>query len=133
CDECRRLEPDPADQQRGRRHSPQMALEVCSPSFGWRHDDGRPDMRHTIQILGALAFALILSGCGGSGGTGGSKTGQLALKVKWPAKSRLIPGASKSIKAVVTAGSETLGTQTIGKPEGDTDAIVTFRDLPAGQ
>src|SRR5258708_2966314 len=88
--------------------------------------------------LSALAGLFALASCGGSGGSGGSDSsraaGKLSLTVKWPTRSRLIPPASNSIKAVVTVGSSIIGTHLFVGSDGPPSSpqVFTFTNLPAG-
>jgi 6-phosphogluconolactonase (cycloisomerase 2 family) len=88
----------------------------------------------TLLFL-CLAFCVAaISGCGGSSSSSSSRVGSLTLKVKWPAKGRLIPYDSASIVAVLTNTSgASLGTQTIPRPaEGVLTTSVTFSNIASG-
>jgi len=87
----------------------------------------------------ALCGALTgLTGCGGgdSSATAGksAKTpGRVALTVKGPTPSRLIPATSKSIDAVLTSGGTTLAHKLLVKPtEAPWTTTVTFDNLTPG-
>jgi 6-phosphogluconolactonase (cycloisomerase 2 family) len=89
-------------------------------------------MRTVLHFI-RIAFVLgLLTGCGG--GSHGGGTGKLNLTVHWPQRTRLIPDASNSIKAVLTHGSTTLDTKTLARPtEGPWTTTVTFDNLEAGE
>ena len=93
-------------------------------------------MKRSYILCGIALSAILLYGCGGSGGSGSSsRAGALSLTVKWPmTDSRLIPAASNSIKATVQgSGNAQLGSNVIPKPSGGaTSTTVTFNNLPAG-
>src|SRR5437016_3901286 len=78
-------------------------------------------------LLLSSLIILLVSGCGG--GDGGSlrtdlgpasntAAGRLNLTVTWPvpASGRLIPQAAQSIRATVTLGTTTVGTQLLARP-----------------
>ena len=83
-------------------------------------------------LLCAVA-AVMLTGCGTASNTR-EAAGRLSLTVIWPKRTRLIPLASGSIRAVLTRGQQTVGSQLI--PGGDgppaNPTTVTFDNLPAG-
>ncbi|RYG32208.1 hypothetical protein EON81_21180 [bacterium] len=83
--------------------------------------------------LGA-SFAILLSGCGGSGGTGttAATTGRANLTIDWPVATRLVPVASNSITVSFLSGTEVLQSKTVAKPEEGESSTVSFTDLPAG-
>lgn len=89
-----------------------------------------------VTILPSLALVLsvlylfALPGCGGGGSS--PKTGSAAILVTWPARSRLIPAASNSIKATFSRNGQTLATQTIVRPAGGGQTTTTFDGLPTG-
>src|SRR5450755_3284706 len=87
-----------------------------------------------LKCLFACAVVLVLlTGCG-SGSSTTSANGRLALSVVWPKRTRLIPLASHSIRAVVTRGSQTLGSKLIVGTDGppSNPSIVAFDNLPVG-
>ncbi len=91
-------------------------------------------MKSIMRILSVAAVASLLVGCGGGGGNSAARTGKLSLKVIWPKRTKLIPARSNSIRAVVTGGAQTLGSQLIVGSDGPLNdpSIVTFNNLPVG-
>ena len=95
-------------------------------------------MKKILSMFVCATFTFALTGCGGGSTTSPAATGRLTLSVTWPKKSatsttRLIPIGSQSIVAVVTRGSQTLGTQIIVGADGAPGpSTVTFTGLPAG-
>ena len=99
-------------------------------------------MYKTTGPIVCAAIAVLLMGCGAGSSLdsagGGSPTppanGRLTLNVVWPNPTRLIPLFSNSIRAVVTSGSQTLGSQLIVGGDGapSNPSTVTFDNLPAG-
>ena len=95
-------------------------------------------MKQILSMFVCAAFVFVLTGCGGGSSTAPTATGRLTFSVTWPKKTttsttRLIPLESRSIVAVVTSGSQTLGTQLIvGQDGAPGPSTVTFTGLPAG-
>lgn len=90
-------------------------------------------MRHTKCLLACVAIIVSLFGCGG-GATTAPATGRLTLSVIWPKPTRLIPYGAQSVRAVLTSGQLTLGSQLIVGGDGPppSPSTVTFDNVPAG-
>jgi len=68
--------------------------------------------RTAAAVAATIGAIAALVGCGESAGTagngsGGTRSGKLAIAIRWPepSTSRLVPSAAQSIKAVLTAGT----------------------------
>jgi outer membrane protein assembly factor BamB len=103
-------------------------------------------LAYTVAAATVTGGAIVaLGGCGSggtgsiSGGTGsisgGTGGGRLAVTINWPAAptSRLIPSASQSIKAVVSAGTTVVDTKLLVRPsQPPWTTAVTFTNLQPG-
>ena len=90
-------------------------------------------MRYIMRTLYVVTVATLLVGCGGANNSA-TRTGKLSLTVIWPKRTKLIPLASNSIRAAVTSGGQTLGSQLIVGNDGplNNPSIVTYNNLPVG-
>ena len=100
--------------------------------------------RRIFSFLFLAAFALLLIGCGSDSrmssapgpliSSGSVPTGRFSMTVTWPtpAPTRLIPQVAQSIRATVTSGSTTLGTQLVSRPASGNSTTVTFTGIPIG-
>jgi len=75
-------------------------------------------------LVGAVALAMSLAGCGG-GAPGTAPTGGAVFNVVWPARSRLIPIASNSITVVISQNGTPVASQTLTRPA----TTITFNEL----
>ena len=93
-------------------------------------------MKQLKFLLAFAAATITLCGCGGgsNNATGAGTTGRMSLSVVWPKQTRLIPIASRSIRAVVTSGSQTLATKLIVGSDGPPSSpqVITFDNLQPG-
>lgn len=93
-------------------------------------------MKHRTRralVLAALCLPVLLAGCGG-GGSAKPETGGLALTIRWPEPSRLIPAASNSIRATLTQGETPVGTRLLQRPaQPPWTTTVTFEELAPGE
>ena len=83
--------------------------------------------------------ALSLAGCGGGGNrmnqpvTGlQSGQGRVTLTVTWPKPTRLIPQAAGSIRAELTLGNLSVGSQLMARPVSGNTSTVTFNNVAVG-
>ena len=88
------------------------------------------DSRACVLAAAALA-GTVLSGCGGNMQTA-TATGRASVVIKWPARSRLIPDASNSIKVEFSDGTTTVASTLIPRPAQGGPAAVSFDPLPVG-
>lgn len=91
--------------------------------------------RSYLPILVVFSL-LVLAGCSTGGSSAASKQGQgfgrATFAIKWPADTRLVPAACKSIRVVVRQGTTTIKAQILPRPiAGVTDTLV-FSPLPVG-
>src|SRR5687768_14979376 len=71
----------------------------------------------------------VLFGCGGGKS---AESGRAVFTVVWPARSRLIPAASNSIKVEISLGLTEIAERVIPRPAGAGTASVAFENLPVG-
>jgi outer membrane protein assembly factor BamB len=88
-------------------------------------------------ILGAAA--LLLPGCGGSGGAKtpvvtlpASNVGAARFTITWPAPSRLIPAGAYSIRIALSAPGQTIAPQLVTRPTSGDASTALFSNLSPG-
>ncbi len=88
--------------------------------------------KYITLVVVMSAFTALITGCGGGSKESGVKTGRFALNVLWPAKGRLIPDASNSIKAELMSGTTLIASQILARPATGGQSTVTFNGIPPG-
>jgi hypothetical protein len=90
----------------------------------------------TLTALMTALFAAVLphlTGCGGGGGAGGApQTGQARITVAWPTRSRLVPAASNSVRAILRQDGQEVGSAVLVRPAAGGQTTATIENAPAG-
>lgn len=90
------------------------------------------------SLLPALALLTALVGCGGNGNSRNApaRTASMQYSVEWPDRSRAMPQTANSAVVTLTAHGQTLGSQTVNRPQDDggvpSSVNLEFQKLPAG-
>jgi hypothetical protein len=103
---------------------------------------GEIRMKRTSAVAMAVTavLAMGLAGCGGSGTD--ERSGTVIFRIEWPQSSRLVPQRAQSVRIALLSSQgpprqaeagQLLAEQIIPRPPaGQTQTVVTFRNLPPG-
>ncbi len=95
-------------------------------------------MNKSISLMNLAVLLLTgaaLAGCGGGGGNSNqavTNSGRYVVNIKWPARGRLIPVASNSIKLVLNGKNGVIDTRVLARPASGDQTSTAFNNLGAG-
>lgn len=88
--------------------------------------------RKTLSGASLIGLALVGVAVIGCGGATSPPRSRATATILWPAVTRLIPDATKSITVSFLQGTTVVATQTVARPASNTQSVLTFASLPLG-
>lgn len=88
-------------------------------------------LRAAIAALSLVALVPLVAGCGGGSASPSRATG-VAIKIRWPETTRLVPAATRSLQVVIRDAANFETFRVANRPEGGGFSTLVFFGLTPG-